>query len=104
MSGPGDTLEDDVLGQGRDEGNCEAVFQIAREVIEHRRSMQGALNEVRHPALLDSLSDSDFRILDEAIVESAEEYREYALVRPAGACGRARQGIRPSDCRRRIAA
>jgi len=66
--------------RSRDEGNCEAVFQIAREVIEHRRSMQGALNEVRHPALLDSLSDSDFRILDEAIVESAEEFREYALV------------------------
>lgn len=66
--------------RGRDDGNCEAVFQIAREVIENQRSMQGALNEVRHPALLNSLSDSDFRILDEAIVESSQEYREYALV------------------------
>ena len=78
--------------RGRDEGNCEAVFQIAREVIEHRRSMQGALNEVRHPALLDSLSDGDFRILDEAILESADEYREYALVlaRLAHAAARAK--------------
>lgn len=66
--------------RGRDEANCEAIFQIAREVIENRRSMQGALNEVRHPALLDSLSDADFRMLDEAIVESADDYREYALV------------------------
>ncbi len=66
--------------RGRDDANCEAIFQIAREVIENRRSMQGALNEVRHPALLDSLSDADFRMLDEAIVESADEYREYALV------------------------
>lgn len=67
-------------GRTRHEGNCDAVFQIAREVVERRRSMQGALNEVRHPALLDSLSDEDFEILDEAIVESAPEYREYALV------------------------
>jgi tetratricopeptide (TPR) repeat protein len=69
-----------IGGRSRHEGNCDAVFQIAREVVERRRSMQGALNEVRHPALLDSLSDVDFEILDEAIVESAPEYREYALV------------------------
>jgi tetratricopeptide (TPR) repeat protein len=78
--------------RSRDEGNCEAIFQIASEVIEHRRSMAGALNEVRHPALLDSLSDADFRMLDEAIVDSAEEYREYALVlaRLAHAAARAK--------------
>jgi len=69
-----------IGGRSRSEGNCEAIFQIAREVVERRRSMQGALNEVRHPAILDNLSDEDFRLLDEAIVESAPEYPEYALV------------------------
>ncbi len=60
-----------IGSRSRSEGNCEAIFQIAREVVERRRSMQGALNEVRHPAILDNLSDEDFRLLDEAIVESA---------------------------------
>ena len=69
-----------IGGRSRSEGNCEAIFQIAREVVERRRSMQGALNEVRHPAILDNLSDEDFRLLDEAIVESAQDYPEYALV------------------------
>ncbi|MCA9858094.1 MAG: tetratricopeptide repeat protein [Thermomicrobiales bacterium] len=69
-----------IGGRSRGEGNCEAIFQIAREVVERRRSMQGALNEVRHPAILDNLSDEDFRLLDEAIVESAPEYPEYAMV------------------------
>ncbi len=63
-----------------DYGNCDAIFQIAREVVERRRSMQGALNEIRHPAVLDDLSDADFAMLDEAIAESASDYREYALV------------------------
>ena len=52
-----------IGGRSRSEGNCEAIFQIAREVVERRRSMQGALNEVRHPAILDNLSDEDFRLL-----------------------------------------
>lgn len=69
-----------IGGRSRSEGNCEAIFQIAREVVERSRSMQGALNEVRHPAILDNLSDEDFRLLDEAIVESAQDYPEYALV------------------------
>ena len=69
-----------IGGRSRSEGNCEAIFQIAREVVERRRSMQGALNEVRHPGILDNLSDEDFRLLDEAIVESAQDYPEYALV------------------------
>jgi tetratricopeptide (TPR) repeat protein len=66
--------------RGRQNGNSDAIIQIAREVVERRRSVQGALNEVRHPAVLDSLADEDFRILDEEIAESAEEYREYAIV------------------------
>ncbi len=69
-----------IGSRSKSEGNCEAIFQIAREVVERRRSMQGALNEVRHPAILDNLSDEDFRLLDEAIVESAPDYPEYALV------------------------
>jgi tetratricopeptide (TPR) repeat protein len=81
-----------ISSRSRSEGNCEAIFQIAREVVERRRSMQGALNEVRHPAVLDSLSDEDFRLLDEAIVESALDYRDYALVlaRLAHAAARAK--------------
>jgi tetratricopeptide (TPR) repeat protein len=66
--------------RGRQDGNSGAIIQIAREVVERRRSVQGALNEVRHPAVLDSLADEDFRILDEEIAESAAEYREYAIV------------------------
>lgn len=66
--------------RSRQEGNADIVIQIAREVVERRRSVQGALNEVRHPAVLDALADEDFAILDEAIAESAAEYREYAIV------------------------
>ncbi|MGI8475226.1 MAG: tetratricopeptide repeat protein, partial [Thermomicrobiales bacterium] len=62
------------------DGNSGVIIQFAREVVERRRSIQGALNEVRHPAVLDSLGDEDFEILDEAIDESAAEYREYAIV------------------------
>lgn len=67
-------------GRGRNEGNAGVIIQIAREVVERRRSIQGALNEVRHPAVLDALSDDDFRLLDEAIEDSAAAYREYAIV------------------------
>jgi tetratricopeptide (TPR) repeat protein len=66
--------------RGRQDANSGAIIQIAREVVERRRSVQGALNEVRHPAVLDSLADEDFRILDEEIADSAAEYREYAIV------------------------
>ncbi|MEA2526032.1 MAG: hypothetical protein QOF01_1184 [Thermomicrobiales bacterium] len=66
--------------RGRQDGNSGAIIQIAREVVERRRSVQGALNEVRHPAVLDSLADEDFRILDDEIADSAAEYREYAIV------------------------
>jgi len=67
-------------GRGRNVGNSGVIIQISREVVERRRSIQGALNEVRHPAVLDSLADEDFRMLDEAIVDSAGSYREYAIV------------------------
>lgn len=66
--------------RGHQDGNSGAIIQIAREVVERRRSVQGALNEVRHPAVLDSLADEDFRILDEEVADSAAEYREYAIV------------------------
>ncbi|MGH2557888.1 MAG: tetratricopeptide repeat protein [Thermomicrobiales bacterium] len=67
-------------GRGRHDGNSGVVMQIAREVIERRRSVQGALNEVRHPAVLDALSDEDFRILDEVTEDSAAEDEEFAIV------------------------
>lgn len=67
-------------GRGRRDGNSGVIIQIAREVVERRRSIQGALNEVRHPAVLDTLADEDFRVLDDAILESAASYREYAIV------------------------
>ena len=54
--------------------------------------MQGALNEVRHPAVLDSLSDEDFRQLDDTIAENAELHPEFAIVmaRLAHAAARAK--------------
>lgn len=67
-------------GRGRHDGNSGVIIQIAREVVERRRSIQGALNEVRHPAVLDALADDDFRMLDEAVADSAASYREYAIV------------------------
>lgn len=65
--------------RGRGHGNCEAILQIAREVVENQRSIQGALNEVRHPAVIERLDEQDFEILDETIVESAEDFPEFAL-------------------------
>ena len=54
--------------------------------------MQGALNEVRHPAVLDSLSDDDFRALDDIIAENAEQHQEFAIIlaRLAHAAARAK--------------
>jgi tetratricopeptide (TPR) repeat protein len=54
--------------------------QIAREVVGRRRSIQGAISEVRHPAVLDALSDDDFKELDELIVERVASDREFAQV------------------------
>jgi tetratricopeptide (TPR) repeat protein len=67
-------------------------MQIAHEVVERRRSVQGALNEVRHPAVLDALSDEDFYILDEVIEDHADDDPEYAIVlaRLAHAAARAK--------------
>jgi tetratricopeptide (TPR) repeat protein len=67
-------------GRGRHDGNAGVIIQIAREVVERRRSIQGALNEVRHPAVLDSLADDDFRLLDETVADSSASYREFAIV------------------------
>jgi hypothetical protein len=66
-------------GRGRGSG-AGALIQIAREVVSRRRSLQGALNEVRHPGVLDAISDDDFRYLDVTIAERALSDREFALV------------------------
>ena len=81
-----------LSGRGRTEGHSSVILQFAREVVERRRSMQGALNEVRHPAVLDSLSDEDFRQLDDTIAENAELHPEFAIVmaRLAHAAARAK--------------
>ena len=47
---------DKLAGKGRRGGNG-VLVQIAREVVGRRRSVQGAISEVRHPAVLDALSD-----------------------------------------------
>jgi tetratricopeptide (TPR) repeat protein len=85
-------LVDWLSGRGRPDGHSSVILQFAREVVERRRSMQGALNEVRHPAVLDSLSDEDFRALDETIAENAELHQEFAIVlaRLAHAAARAK--------------
>jgi tetratricopeptide (TPR) repeat protein len=54
-------------------------MQFAHEVVERRRSIQGAINEVRHPSVLDVLSDDDFRILGDAIETAAPNNLEFAL-------------------------
>lgn len=66
-------------GRGRSDGNATVVMQFAHEVVERRRSIQGAINEVRHPSVLDVLSDEDFRILGDAIETSAPNNLEFAL-------------------------
>ena len=70
---------DKLAGKGRRGGNG-VLVQIAREVVGRRRSIQGAISEVRHPAVLDALSDDDFRILDELIDERIASDREFAQV------------------------
>lgn len=68
-----------LAGKGRRGGNG-VLVQIAREVVGRRRSLQGAISEVRHPAVLDALSDDDFRILDDLIDERIASDREFAQV------------------------
>ena len=68
-----------LAGKGRRGGNG-VLVQIAREVVGRRRSIQGAISEVRHPAVLDALSDDDFKILDELIDERIASDREFAQV------------------------
>jgi len=66
-------------GRGRSDGNATVVMQFAHEVVERRRSIQGAINEVRHPSVLDVLADEDFRILGDAIEQSAPNNMEFSL-------------------------
>lgn len=68
-----------LAGKGRRGGNG-VLVQIAREVVGRRRSMQGAISEVRHPAVLDALSDDDFTILGDLIDERVASDREFAQV------------------------
>ncbi|MGC4105422.1 MAG: tetratricopeptide repeat protein [Thermomicrobiales bacterium] len=68
-----------LAGKGK-RGGSGVLVQISREVVGRRRSLQGAISEVRHPAVLDALSDDDFRELDEIIAERVESDREFALV------------------------
>ncbi|MDP9355307.1 MAG: tetratricopeptide repeat protein [Chloroflexota bacterium] len=65
---------------GRGRGGETLLIQIARETVGRRRSVQGALNEVRHPAILDAFAEEDFRALDKTIKERAHSDREFALV------------------------
>lgn len=73
------SLFDRLSGRGRRGGNA-VLIQIAREVVGRKRSVQGAISEVRHPAVLDVLSDDDFKVLDRVIDERVESDREFSLV------------------------
>jgi tetratricopeptide (TPR) repeat protein len=68
-----------LAGKGRRGGNG-VLVQIAREVVGRRRSIQGAVSEVRHPAVLDALSDEDFELLGELIEERIDSDREFSQV------------------------
>lgn len=70
---------DKLSGKGR-RGGYSVLVQIAREVVGRRRSIAGAVSEVRHPAVLDALSDDDFRILDSMIEERMESDPEFSTV------------------------
>lgn len=67
-----------LAGKGRRGGNG-VLVQIAREVVGRRRSLQGAISEVRHPAVLDALSDDDFKILDHLIDERMDSDTNFAV-------------------------
>ena len=68
-----------LAGKGRRGGNA-VLVQISREVVGRRRSIQGAISEVRHPAVLDALSDEDFDILGELVEERIDSDREFSQV------------------------
>jgi len=68
-----------LAGKGK-RGGSGVLVQIAREVVGRRRSLQGAISEVRHPAVLDALADEDFRELDELVEERIDSDREFAQV------------------------
>ena len=57
-----------------------AVLQIARDVADRHRSVQGGLAEIRQPAVLDALTVEDFEGLDQVIAEQAPHDHEYAVV------------------------
>ncbi len=61
-------------------GAVSTLVRIAREVLERRRSVQGALSEVRQAAVLDALADEDFRQLDAIVAEHAHREREFAVI------------------------
>ena len=78
---------------GRRRGGAGAtLLHIAREVADRRRSVQGALNEVRHPDLLAALVEDEFGRLDAAVAEQAPVDREFAttLARLVHAAARAK--------------
>lgn len=68
-----------LAGKGRRGGNA-VLVQISREVVGRRRSIAGAVSEVRHPAVLDALSDDDFKVLDQMVDERITSDREFATV------------------------
>lgn len=68
-----------LANKGRKGGNG-VLVQISREVVGRKRSINGAISEVRHPAVLDALSDDDFVILSDLIIERVDSDREFAQV------------------------
>lgn len=68
-----------LASKGRKGGNG-VLVQISREVVGRKRSINGAISEVRHPAVLDALSDDDFSILADLIDERLDSDREFAQV------------------------
>lgn len=68
-----------LANKGRKGGNG-VLVQISREVVGRKRSINGAISEVRHPAVLDALSDDDFAILADLIDERIDSDREFAQV------------------------
>jgi len=68
-----------LAGKGR-RGGSGVLVQISREVVGRRRSIAGAVSEVRHPAVLDALSDDDFKGLDLLIVERIASDPEFSTV------------------------
>ena len=70
----------DFVALRRRDGAGNRVLQIARDVTDRRRAVQGALAEIRQPPILDRLTAEDFRGLDEVVVEQSGEDREYAIV------------------------